>query len=93
MQGHTGYVVCLCFSPDGRLLASGSTDNTVTLWNTSTGRILHTYTFSKPSSAGVCAVYFNAGKLLVFLVKRTDQLSAVNSLTIRTVPIYADEIV
>jgi WD40 repeat protein len=34
LQGHTGSVSSLYFAPDGNLLASGSTDQTVCLWDT-----------------------------------------------------------
>jgi WD40 repeat protein len=32
-HGHTMDVYCLAFSPDGKLLASGSWDGTVLLWH------------------------------------------------------------
>jgi WD40 repeat protein len=37
LEGHKEVVTCLAISPDGRLLASGSTDNTVRLWNLADG--------------------------------------------------------
>ena len=37
LEGHMGSVRAVIFSPDGRLLASGSDDNTIRLWNPKTG--------------------------------------------------------
>jgi ribosome assembly protein 4 len=37
LQGHTGWVLCVAYSPDGSMLATGSYDNTVRLWEAKTG--------------------------------------------------------
>ncbi|MCP4363862.1 MAG: hypothetical protein GY800_00965 [Planctomycetes bacterium] len=37
LKGHKGWVYSVCFSPGGRLLASGSADHTVRLWDVATG--------------------------------------------------------
>ena len=40
--GHTNNVVSVVFSPDGKILASGSWDNTICLWDVRTGIFLLT---------------------------------------------------
>lgn len=37
IRGHTREVESVCFSPDSQMLASGSWDKTVRVWNPSTG--------------------------------------------------------
>lgn len=39
LDGHTDYVRCCAYSPDGDILASGSDDYTVRLWNPRTGEL------------------------------------------------------
>src|SRR5437588_124684 len=41
--GHTQGITSLSFSPDGNLLASASNDNTIKIWDVTTGRELRTY--------------------------------------------------
>ena len=44
LNGHSSSVLSVAFSPDGRLLATGSADNTVILWDVSTGAKIKTPT-------------------------------------------------
>ena len=43
LEGHQRGVSCLAFSPDSSLLASGSHDGTVRVWDVETGQALSTY--------------------------------------------------
>jgi WD40 repeat protein len=42
LVGHTDYLLTVAFSPDGRLLASGSADRTVKTWNVGDGSLVTT---------------------------------------------------
>lgn len=43
LEGHDGLVHSVVFSPDGQLLASGSDDETIKLWDTTTGALQQTF--------------------------------------------------
>jgi len=42
-MGHTEAVNSVCFSPDGKYALSGSSDNTIKLWEVNTGRELRSF--------------------------------------------------
>jgi WD40 repeat protein len=41
LRGHTGEIRRIAWSPEGRRLASPSSDRTVRVWDTETGKLLH----------------------------------------------------
>ncbi|MBO1350910.1 MAG: trypsin-like peptidase domain-containing protein [Hormoscilla sp. GUM202] len=44
LKGHSSSVTSVAISPDGKLLASGSWDKTIKIWNLGSGRLLRTLT-------------------------------------------------
>jgi WD40 repeat protein len=42
LPGHPGFALCMAYSPDGLFLASGSTDQTVRIWDLLTGQEIRT---------------------------------------------------
>lgn len=44
LQGHSGSVIAVAFSPGGKTLASGSKDRSIKLWDAQSGKLLRTLT-------------------------------------------------
>ena len=62
MEGHTSSIRSVCFSHDGKLLASGSGDTSTRLWDPATGREIAK--FEGHSNFVSCLAFNSNGKLL-----------------------------
>jgi len=63
LYGHTDFVESIAFSPDGARLASGSSDDTVRIWDLAEGKIL--YVLAGHAGAVSSVAYSPDGRLLV----------------------------
>lgn len=102
LTGHSGLVVALAYSPDGRTLASASADGTARLWDLATGKL--TATLQSPAARAYCVAFAPDGKSLavgyggpVGLVQvwgmdltRRRQISTANSPAVRGVAFNSD---
>jgi WD40 repeat protein len=74
LHGHTNVAYALAFSPDGKLLASGSHDFTVRLWDPDAGKEIHRLGEPEKRNAAIYVLAFAPdGKAVVFV--RNDRLT------------------
>ncbi|BAY13401.1 nSTAND1 domain-containing NTPase [Calothrix sp. NIES-2098] len=52
LSGHNSPIFSIAFSPDKQRLASGSGDNTINLWDITTGKLLQTFPLEQYSDSG-----------------------------------------
>ena len=52
--GHKDEVTSVCFSSDGKYIASGSRDRTIKLWEASTGKLVMTFEGHESEVNAVC---------------------------------------
>ncbi|NPV52946.1 MAG: WD40 repeat domain-containing protein [Firmicutes bacterium] len=71
LVGHSGAVEELAFSPDGKILASGSTDSTIILWDVATGNKIRTLSAkTRFSSFAPQSAFSPDGKILASVMGR-----------------------
>lgn len=64
LTGHTGYLWSVELSPDGKMLASASSDHTARLWDLAAGHEVHTLSGAATGNVR-CVAFSPDGKLLV----------------------------
>ncbi|EEH38206.1 WD repeat domain 5B [Paracoccidioides lutzii Pb01] len=62
LQGHQLGVSAVKFSPDGSMIASCSSDATIKIWDTTTGRLIHTF---EGHLAGISTISWNPDGALI----------------------------
>ena len=56
LTGHSRYVLSVAYSPDGKHIAIASENNTVKIWDSSTGKVVRVLVCHRP--IGCCRVYW-----------------------------------
>jgi WD40 repeat protein len=82
---HQMEVAAIAFSPDGKVLASGSADGTVRLWSMPTGKELHQ--FGELGGAAVRALAFSREGSILAVSDEDSWISLWNTVTGKRVPL------
>eukprot|EP01135_Chromosphaera_perkinsii_P001645 Nk52_evm22s208 gene=Nk52_evmTU22s208 len=78
LKGHSGAVYCVEFSPCGKLLASGSFDRTVKVWDTQLQREIMTFDKHRSNVSDVCWAH-DSGELLTASFDQSVKVVDVNT--------------
>jgi len=70
LSGHADDVESVAFTPNGKILASGSWDNTVKLWNVQTGEVIRILN----QKSAVRSVAISPDGQLLAVVLKTEKL-------------------
>ena len=86
LEGHTGYILAISFSPDSRIIASGSVDKTVKIWSIINGSLLKTLTGHSGSILSLCfspngKTLITAGNDSTIRIWDTDTWRCIDTLT------------
>ncbi|KAE8357360.1 WD40-repeat-containing domain protein [Aspergillus caelatus] len=87
LEGHLGSVFSVAFSPEGRLLASGSDDNTIRLWDPATGALQQTL---ESHSRSVRSVAFSPNGQLLASGSLDKTIRLWDPVTVRSVAFSLD---
>lgn len=72
-QGHSDSITCVSFSPDGQILASGSSDGAVVLWQVKNQRVSQLNQF--PVGSSVSSLSFSSDSQMLAVGTRDDSIN------------------